>query len=328
MISIQGTHRSLIRKIYGALFYYSGLTNLWRLSNRGKPQVWILGYHQIDRSSFQAHLRYLIKHYKIVSLHEAYLMLLGKRELRPGALALTFDDGHRSFYRQVFPLLQKYRVPATLFVATDFMGTGKLYWFDWVDAIIDQTKARDLQIGDQVYAIPEGDRSSLKGRVHVHLKAMPEEKKNAALEAMAAQGGYQASQIPEETKVIDWTQAAEMQASGLVDIGGHTCSHPILTRIPGSVARQEISESKRILQTRLGASVDFFAYPNGGAEDINQEIVRYVKEAGYLAAVTLIEGVCRVGEDPFTWRRISASGRFTCQTLATKLSGLWMTRNR
>lgn len=316
-------HLALARKLYGAMLYYSGVSGLCHQCSRNRKPIRILGYHQVDSRSFEAHLRYLIKFYRIVSLREVYLMLIEERPLQPSALALTFDDGHFSFYRQLFPLLQKYHVPAAVFIATDFVGTGKTYWFDWVDAIIDQTTRNWVQVGDKTYLIPATDRYDVKEAIKDQLKALPEVKKRAMIESLAAQSDYRASQVPKEAEVINWQQAAEMQASGLVDIGGHTCSHPILTRIPSLAARREIMESRRILQERLGTDVEFFAYPNGLLQDINQEIIGYVQEAGYLAAVTLIEGVCRPGDDPFTLKRISASGGFTYQTLAAKLSGLW-----
>jgi peptidoglycan/xylan/chitin deacetylase (PgdA/CDA1 family) len=37
---------------------------------------------------------------------------------------LTFDDGYRDFYTRAFPLLAELRLPATLFVATQFVDEG------------------------------------------------------------------------------------------------------------------------------------------------------------------------------------------------------------
>jgi len=313
-----------LQELYGMVSYYSGITDLFYRRSRNKKQIWILSYHQIDSWSFEAHLRYLIQHYKIVPLSDVYRMLTGKSSWLPGALALTFDDGHLSFYKKVFPVLLKYRTPATLFVATDFVGTGKQYWFDWVDGIIEWTKEQEVQVGDKAYPIGRSNRYAVKEAVKNQLKAVSDAEKQALIESLAARSGYKAGQVPEATQVIDWDQAAEMQASGMVDIGGHTCSHPILTRVPGSVARREIMESRHILQTRLGTDVEFFAYPNGDMEDINEEVMGYVQEAGYRAAVTLREGVCQPGDNLFALRRISTSGGFAFQTLATKMSGLWL----
>jgi peptidoglycan/xylan/chitin deacetylase (PgdA/CDA1 family) len=311
-----------IRNAYGAALYYSGATNLCRRS-RQRSGVRILAYHQIDRQSFESHLRYLVARYEILSLQEAYRVLSGMDPILPNALALTFDDGHLSFYQEVFPVLKRYQVPATVFIATDLIGTGELYWFDRVDTVIDDTDRDHLNIGGRVYAIDRSDRRPTKKAIKEHLKTLSEQEMKAALQSLITQSACQGDQVPEGARVVDWCQAIEMQASGLVEIGSHTCSHPILRRLPGWMIEREVVESRRILEVRLSTAVRFLAYPNGSVLDVNPEVVRRVRGAGYLAALTLIEGACHPGDDLFALKRISASGAFTYQTLAAKLCGLW-----
>ena len=316
-------HLGLIRKLYGSTLYYSGVTGLYHQRHKNSEQIWILGYHQMDRRAFEAHLKYFVNHYTVVSLREAYLMITGVHRLVPNSLVLTFDDSHLSFYNEVFPLLKKYQAPATTFAATDFVGTGKLFWFDWIDAIIDQLSNPTVEIAGKVYDVPKTNRFDLKEMIQVDLKSFPEQEKLAMIAELAEESGFNPDLAPDSAKVINWDQATEMQASGLVDIGGHTCSHPILTRVSGAEARREIIESRQVLQERLEAPVEFFAYPNGGLQDINPEIISYVREAGYLGAVTLLEGTCYPGDYPFTLKRISASDGFSYQSLAAKMHGLW-----
>jgi peptidoglycan/xylan/chitin deacetylase (PgdA/CDA1 family) len=310
------------RNAYGAALYYSGAAGLCRRSKQ-RSGVRVLAYHQIDRQSFEGHLRYLVARYEIMSLQEAYRVLSGMDPNPPNALALTFDDGHLSFYREVFPVLKRYQVPATVFIATDLIGSGELYWFDRVDAVIDGTDRDYLNIGGRIYAIGDSDKGPAKKAIKEHLKTLSEQEMKAALQSLIAQGACRGDPVPEGARVVDWCQAIEMQASGLVEIGSHTCSHPILRRLPGWMIEREVVESKRILEARLGTTVRFLAYPNGSVFDVNPEVVRRVRAAGYLAAFTLIEGACRPGDDLFTLKRISASGAFTYQTLAAKLGGLW-----
>jgi peptidoglycan/xylan/chitin deacetylase (PgdA/CDA1 family) len=65
------------------------------------------------------------------------------------------------------------------------------------------------------------------------------------------------------------------------EIGSHTVQHPFLTK--SNRARQEIFESKKILEEKLGKPVTVFAYPFG---DYNEKIEHLVKEAGYVSART------------------------------------------
>ena len=110
------------------LMRVSGAFAPFRLVNRAK--VLILTYHRFspveepDKTSAQAfadHLAYLTDHYRLLPLSEIADCLATGRTLPPGSAALTVDDGYRDFYEVAYPLLLKYRVPATLYVATDFV---------------------------------------------------------------------------------------------------------------------------------------------------------------------------------------------------------------
>lgn len=67
----------------------------------------------------------------------------------------------------------------------------------------------------------------------------------------------------EHLDACTWAQLAEMQRSGLVEIGAHTRSHPKLTQVPLEWAREEIAASQAVLERRLGAKVTSFCYPVG-----------------------------------------------------------------
>ena len=80
---------------------------------------------------------------------------------------------------------------------------------------------------------------------------------------------------------FSWDDLKTLRALGMV-IGSHSETHPFLTRIADDAAlREEIIGSKRILESKLGITVNEFAYPFGL---YNQKIVALVKEAGYISA--------------------------------------------
>ena len=79
-----------------------------------------------------------------------------------------------------------------------------------------------------------------------------------------------------------------MQASGLVNTGSHTCSHRRLNKeLSESALQQEIVESRRILQQKLGTEINLFCFPNG---DYNQQAFELVTQ-NYSAAVTTRRGI-------------------------------------
>ena len=96
--------------------------------------------------------------------------------------------------------------------------------------------------------------------------------------------------------VRDWLAAGHA-------IGSHTLSHPRLTRLPLSEAREEIVSSKKKLEELFGVAVEHFCYPYG---DWNPAVRDLVAEAGYRTACTTAFGVNDPAQAPFELKRITA----------------------
>ncbi|OYV63110.1 MAG: hypothetical protein B7X03_03140 [Parcubacteria group bacterium 21-58-10] len=109
----------------------------------------------------------------------------------------------------------------------------------------------------------------------------------------------------------------EMHDSGLISIEPHTLSHPKLARISRADAAREIRESRRILQEILGSTPTLFAYPFGNFSD---ETVELVREAGFIAAVTVEEGIVSPGTDPLRLPRNAVNSATTFSQFRGKVS--------
>jgi peptidoglycan/xylan/chitin deacetylase (PgdA/CDA1 family) len=102
----------------------------------GYQLVPILVYHNLAPQSkgrlvlgadtFAEQMRYLKREgYHVVSLADFVEWLQLKRQLPRKSVVLTFDDGYHSFRDHAYPVLKKLGFPATLFVYTDYVGTGR-----------------------------------------------------------------------------------------------------------------------------------------------------------------------------------------------------------
>jgi len=110
---------------------------LWpRFRRVQNPKFVILCYHGIGesgnpliaaptREGFEAQMRFLRRNYRIVSLEDVCRDLSGSSNVEPG-VAITFDDGYRSAYTIAFPILQKYRLPATIYLTAESVETGQV----------------------------------------------------------------------------------------------------------------------------------------------------------------------------------------------------------
>jgi len=94
---------------------------------------------------------------------------------------------------------------------------------------------------------------------------------------------------------LDWLELRRLAHEG-VSIGAHSMRHPFLTRVSWARAASEIGDCKGMIEDRLGAPVDAFAYPYGAHAPWLADIVA---QAGYTLAFTM---------DPR--RPVAPSGRF------------------
>jgi peptidoglycan/xylan/chitin deacetylase (PgdA/CDA1 family) len=125
------------------LYYYgSQPLRRWRNACRslaGRAPVIVLFYHRIaeDRANawttsprvFARHIRWLKKHFDMVSLAEAQQRIKGPRNERP-AVSITFDDGYADNCRFALPLLLGQRIPVTYFVSTAHVLEGLPFLHD------------------------------------------------------------------------------------------------------------------------------------------------------------------------------------------------------
>ena len=90
-------------------------------------------------------------------------------------------------------------------------------------------------------------------------------------------------------------------SDGLVTIGAHTVTHPVLPTLRADASRREITDSKRACEAIIGAPVTSFAYPYGAFDDNTREMVR---RAGFSFACSVQHGPAVATSDLFTLPRI------------------------
>lgn len=102
--------------------------------------------------------------------------------------------------------------------------------------------------------------------------------------------------------MLSWNQIQEMQKSGLVNFGNHTCSHPILSSCSKNYIRQELQNSRVVLENN-NIRASFIAYPNGSFADV-LDIKDILKENYMTAGFLLEEGINDHLMDLFSLLRI------------------------
>ena len=208
---------------------------------RAADAVPILNYHRVDNSDdnpstlkvadFEAQMKFLVDSgYSIITPDELVDARQGIKPLPKNPVVICFDDGHDDIYKNVFPVLQKYKLRATVFVVTNHIGMSEF---------------------------------------------------------------------------LTWTQARELQASGLVDIENHTMGYADLTRLKGDKLWDQIYGAKQAIEWALKKPSKFISFPEGKYTVAAEETA---KELSYRAGFIEDYGLTASKDDGFVLTRIPVQG--------------------
>ncbi len=229
----------------------------------------------------------------IVSMDEAWRRLTGD----PGErrfVAITFDDGYRDTLEHAWPILKQHEVPATLFIASAFAeGTGVLWWEVLGQAVArNQTLAIDMDGEERAFdcSTPQAKNETYEV-LYGRLRGKPDEAGvQAATGAIAARAGIDtAAQC--RALCMGWEELAGLAADPLITIGSHTVSHPFLTKCDADTVRAEMTESRSMIEEKLGVRPEHFAYPVGAPDAAGPREFTMAMQVGYRTGVTTRPGV-------------------------------------
>lgn len=262
---------------------------------------------EMDAVRFEAYLRFARSWLNVLPLGEA-VERLKDGTLPPAATCITFDDGYADNLTVAAPLLRKYGLPATVFVATGYIDGGRM-WNDWV---IDGIKKSPLDcIELQDLDLPNLDIRTLDLRKRaievllLQLKYLPFARRKIVSEELARRCR---SNIV-EALMMTRDQVTALPAFGIT-VGAHTHTHPILASESLEYCQTDIARSKNTLEDWLQRPVDTFAYPNGvPGTDYIPEHVELVRSLGFKCAVSTSVGYADRATDVFQLPRFTPWGR-------------------
>lgn len=302
-----------IRGRLGQLCYSSGLLHpLQRVRAWWHRDLRILAYHRVmplpdpDRygfdmelistppDEFREQMTRLKRHFRPLRLTDVIAALDAGEVLPPDSVAVTFDDGYDDNYHVAAPILEELGVPATFFVSTGHIDSGRPYAYDWLVHMILVTPSPRLvlpELGIDVMLPKERSlRRRLAGKVLLRMKWLDAEAQTTMTERLEAEWNMSSRHArPAECRPMTWQQVREMESAGL-EIGSHGVHHRMLARLPLDEMEREIRESKATLDRELARPAVLMSYPVGGDRAYNDAVISATRQAGFQLACSYICG--------------------------------------
>ncbi len=300
---------NLIRAARTRAWYGLGLYAR-RLRRQPFPGVAVLAYHgvrddavprdavpggalHVSRGRLAEHLRVLREVATPISADQFLAAAAHGAPLPPRPVLVTFDDGYASWVRHAVPELERFEIPAVMFLCPDPIARGVRFWFDAVAACA---------------GAAEVDR----------LKTLPYDTWREEARRYEMVAGGRDPQAP--LSVEDVRRLARLP---LVEIGGHSLTHPILAHASPEQQRAEVDGCADRLAEWTGTRPRLFAYPNGRpGVDYTAETVRIVRRA-HVEAFAVGDRFAAPGLQAFEQRRFLMLDSVSGPELAHRLAGAW-----
>jgi peptidoglycan/xylan/chitin deacetylase (PgdA/CDA1 family) len=305
------------------------------------PKVLILVYHRVVELSsdpyllgvtpqhFAEHLEVLRRHGRAMRLQQL-TQALQDGTLPRRAVVVTFDDGYADNLYNAKPLLERYNIPATVFVTTGQIGREREFWWDELERVLLQpgTLPDRLRLTihgsswewdlSETVTYSDDDyrdhgswnigqdgptaRHHLYRALYQRLVVLSDSDRWTVLDDLLSWAGREPLPRPSH-RVLSGKELVRLSEGELVEIGAHTVTHPVLSQLPPSAQRDEIGRSKAYLERLLSATVTSFAYPYGAYTTCTPAIVR---AAGFESACAALSSTVRQGSDRFQLPRLLA----------------------
>jgi len=313
------------RKLLANLLNLSGILDFKGLLRRKQTlDLTVITYHRIidpekigyanrevvsaAPEEFERQMAFVEKNFTSINFFDLKNIIEGSMPVPENPIIITFDDGYKDNYDFAFPVLKKMGLKSVVFLATGFIGTHKMFWWDRVSYNILRTEESFLSLpslyNNQI-ELPESRYAFIEDLLN-KIKTMPDSKKNCIIDELQECCGLDNN--ASNSTMMDWDMAVEMQKGG-VELGAHTVNHPVLSQIESDILlEQEIKLSADTIAMKTGVRPVSFCYPVGKESSFNDNVVRAVKKQGFSFAVTLVHGVNHVPHmDVFRMNRLNVN---------------------
>jgi peptidoglycan/xylan/chitin deacetylase (PgdA/CDA1 family) len=247
----------------------------------------VLMFHQVnDKNSlfypampvqvFKELLEFIDKYYEVIHFSEIE-NYYSSRNKKPAAI-ISFDDGNFDILQNAYPILNKLNLKFNINIDTEILETGKSQDFVRAYDILNETKIDSFmnpKFMDKPIEINKKNPIETEFEFTELLSNLTTKKRREFIDEMATITGMDDHLF---SKVLSKEDLRKLSESRLVEIGSHSHSHSILTKIPSEQVVYELKHSKEILEEITGKKIEVIAYPNGV---FNNSIDELSIELGY-----------------------------------------------
>lgn len=305
-----------------------------KFKNRLAPHGLILMYHRIAEPEldpwglsvsprhFAEHLEVIRKYFRPLSMQEL-VKHLQRGKVPNRSIVVTFDDGYEDNLHNAKPMLERYDIPATIYLVTEALVEKRNFWWDDLEWALLQPEtlpeALELNLNGNQYSwqfgnarhYPTADRQNDRQlrpwdaspgtrlaffySVWQQLRELSKPERLEAIKRIRDWAGM-SQKDQNAARILSKEALHQLESGSLIELGAHTVTHPSLPTVSAAQQLEEIVGSKTQLENILGHPVASFSYPHG---EYSSETINLVRSAGFHSATAIHFRCVFSAEDPF-----------------------------
>lgn len=270
------------------------------------------GTIDVTPETFDRHIAYAKRWFQFIGIDDLLAFAKGA-DLPDNPLLVTFDDGYLDNRRVALPILLKHGARAAFFVATTYVSDCRLFWWDRISYIVKRSARERIALTYPMEQVVPLSAPGDRGRAFKTLRSVITDHFEIDLWRFLDHVGQNAG-LPmsreEERRFADelimtWGDVHALRAAGM-DVQSHTCEHYLLPTLAPEHLREELGQSREILEGELRQPIRAIAYPAGRGAATYPRLREAVTAAGYELGFSNAGGINhRRTFDPLNVRRIS-----------------------
>jgi peptidoglycan/xylan/chitin deacetylase (PgdA/CDA1 family) len=245
------------------------------------------GVVDASAEAFERHVTVLARWFTLIGIDQLRDHLYDRKPLPPNPAMITFDDGYRECHDVALPILQRYGARATFFVASAFVASGRMFWWDKISYLVKSSRRRAFAMTyphAREYELEGTERSVVIARLLRIVKDHYALDVDRFIDDLATALGVAWTASLEakfaSSLIMSWEHVRALRAAGM-DVASHTRTHRILHTLPPDELEAELAGSRTDLEGALDQPVTAIAYPVGRSIAPNARLCAAVAAAGY-----------------------------------------------
>lgn len=284
------------------------ILNYHSVISKGEPRPFWRGL-AVPEEEFENQISWLSRRLRIVDMRQFL------REFREGfpinlPVTLTFDDGWRDNLIVAAPILKRFNLPASMFLATGNVESGRPFWWVQIGQQLENARAHsstvEIELGTRRFILRLDNSTGVLDTYNL-LVGYVVKNGPRAFDSIMERLGYE--ETSEDRLLLNWEEVSALEEEGW-SFGAHTVNHVILARVSLEESKKEILDSGEALWHHVRDPLPVFCFPNGAPGDFLACHVQELKKMGIQAALTTVHGAVTPHEDPFSLPRLKVDGDY------------------